>query len=125
MMLQSGFTVILNDFNARSKSWWSDDSTSIEGTKLDSSANINGFNQLISEPTHILSNSLSYVDFTFTDKASLVVDSDVHPTVHEKCQHWVTCCKLSLRLNKATPSTHTHTHAGTHTHTRKIKCFGI
>ena len=35
-MLKSSFTVILGDFNARSRSWWSDDITSYEGSHIDS-----------------------------------------------------------------------------------------
>ena len=34
-IFQLAFTVILGDFNARSKSWWSGDSTTIEGMMLD------------------------------------------------------------------------------------------
>ena len=45
LILQSAFIVILGDFNARSKSWWSDDSTTTESTKLDSLAAIYGFHQ--------------------------------------------------------------------------------
>ena len=34
-IFQPAFTVILGDFSALSKSWWSVDSTTIEGTRLD------------------------------------------------------------------------------------------
>ena len=77
-IFQPASTVILGNFNARSKSWWSGDSTTIEGTRLDSLVSTHGFHELISEPTHILRNSLSCIDFIFTDQPSLVVDSGVH-----------------------------------------------
>ena len=96
-ILQPAFTVILGDFNARSKSWCSGDSTTIEGTRLDSLVSTHGFHQLISEPTHILQNLLSCIDFIFTDQPSLVVDSGVHPTLHENCHHQITYCKLHLK----------------------------
>ena len=76
-ILQPAFTVILGDFNARSKSGWSRDSTSMEGTRLDSLVSTHGFHQLISEPTHVLRNSLSCIDLIFTDQPRFVVDSGV------------------------------------------------
>ena len=97
-MFQPAFTVVLGHFNARSKSWCSGDSTTIEGTRLDSSVSTPGFLQLISEPTHILRNSLSCIDLIFTDQPSLVVDSGVHPTLHENCHHQITYCKLNLKI---------------------------
>ena len=98
------------------KIMWSDDWTAIESTLLDSSSSINGFNRLISEPTHILSNSFSYIDLVFIDQPHLVVDSGVHPTVHENCHHQVTCCNSIFRLNcpplplPPPPLPHTHIH---------------
>ena len=98
-ILQPAFTVILGDFSARSKSWWSGDSTTMEGTRLDSLVSTHGFHQLISESTHILRNSLSCIDLIFTDQPSLVVDSGVHPTVHENWHHQINTANLILRLN--------------------------
>ena len=105
-ILQPAFTVILGDFNARSKSWWSGDSITMEGTRLDSLVSTHGFHQLISEPTHILRNSLSCIDLIFTDQPSLVVDSGVHPTLHENCHHQITYCKLNLKIVYPPPYEH-------------------
>ena len=57
-----------------------------------------GFHQLISEPTHILLNSLSCIDLIFTDQPSLVVDNGVHPTLHENCHYQITYCKPNLKI---------------------------
>ena len=46
------FTIILCDFNARSSVWWTRDKITIEGTQLESHASMDGFHQLISQPTH-------------------------------------------------------------------------
>ena len=97
-LFQPAFTVILGDFNAPSKPWWSGDSTAVEGTRLDSLVSTHGFRQLISGPTHILPNSLSCIDFIFTDQTSLVVDSGFHPKLHENCHHQITYCKLNLKI---------------------------
>ena len=97
-ILQPDFTVILGNFNAQSKSWWSGDSTTMEGTRLDSLISTHGFHQLISEPTHILRNLLSCIELIFTDQPSLVVHSGVHPTLHESYHHQITYCKLNLKI---------------------------
>ena len=70
----------------------------MEGTRLDSLVSTHKFHQLISEPTHILRNSLSCIDLIFTDQPSSVVDSGVHPTLHENCHHQITYCKLNLKI---------------------------
>ena len=101
-IFQPAFTVILGDFNARSKSWWSGNSNTMEGTRLDSLVSTYGFHQLISEPTHILQNLLSCIDLIFTDQPSLVVDSGVHPTLHENCHHQ-TYCKLNYKIVRSSP----------------------
>ena len=42
-MLKSSFTVILENFNARSQSWWSDDIPSYDGSHIDSLTTTYGF----------------------------------------------------------------------------------
>ena len=71
--LKPDFTIILGDFNARSKSWWKDDINKIEGTKIDALTSYHGLHQLISQPTHILENSASCIDLIFTDQLLNVV----------------------------------------------------
>ena len=41
------FTILLGDFNARSKSWWVHDVIKIEGTPIDSISLLYDFSQLI------------------------------------------------------------------------------
>ena len=51
---KSQFTVILDDFNARLSTWWSNDITNINGTLIDSLTTTHDFKQLISDATHLL-----------------------------------------------------------------------
>ena len=46
--------ILLGDFNAKSKSWSVNDTTSEEGTILENLTSLYGMKQLISDPTHIL-----------------------------------------------------------------------
>ena len=92
------FSIILGDFNGRSKSWWQDDINNDEGTKIDALTSYHGLHQLISEPTHILANSSSCIDLIFTDQPNLVTDCGVHPSLHPNCHHQIIYCKLNLNI---------------------------
>ena len=50
-------TVIIGDFNAKSKQWCKIDKTSFEGSQLQLVTSKVGLLQMITEPTHILENS--------------------------------------------------------------------
>ena len=55
--------------------------------KIDAETSQFGLQQLIKEPTHILRNSSSFINLTFTSHPSLVMESGVHPSLHSSCQH--------------------------------------
>ena len=57
-----------------------------------------GFEQLISDPIHILPASSSCIDLIFTDQPNLVVDSGVHPSLHTNYHDQITDCILNLRI---------------------------
>ena len=78
---------MLDDFNAKSKTWWTHDITTNEGAQIESLTSMYGLHQLISDPTHILPNSCSCIDLVFTDRPNLVVDGGVHPLLHPNCYH--------------------------------------
>ena len=93
--LKTPFTIIMGDFNARSKSWWPDYITSPESTDVDSLTTVHRLQHLMSDPTHLLPNSLSCIDLIFTK----AVDNGVHPSLHPNCRHQVIYCKFNLILN--------------------------
>ena len=101
--LKSSFLVILGDFNARSKSWYSDDITTYEGSNIDSLTTTHGLHQLISQPTHLLPTSSTCIDLIFTDQPNLVVNSGAHPSLHKNCHHQITFCKLNLKIEYPHP----------------------
>ena len=75
-------TVVLGDFNAKSRNWCKSDITSLEGSKIDSITSSYGLNQLIQEPTHILNSSSSCIDLIFILQPNLVMESGVHSSLH-------------------------------------------
>ena len=62
-----------------------------------------GLQQLISEPTHLLRNSLSCIDLIFTDQPSLAVDNGVPPSLHPNCHHQIIYFKFSLVIKYLPP----------------------
>ena len=92
------FTILLGDFNARSKSWWVHDITNNKGVHIESISSLYGLSQLISEPTHILQNSSSCIDLIFTDQPNLVINSRIKLSLHESCHHQITYAKFNLQI---------------------------
>ena len=91
-------SIITGDFNARSQSWWSNLILITEGSKLLALSSLNGFSQLINEPTHIQTNSTSCIDLTFTDKPGLSVNYGVHSTLHPNCHHQIIYSTFNLDI---------------------------
>ena len=90
-------------FNARSSNWCKYDISKNEGVQIDSVTSTHGLEQLISEPTHILSNSSSCIDLIFTNQPNLVVDSGTHPSLHPNCHHQIIHCKINLQVEYPPP----------------------
>ena len=97
------FSIILSDFNARSNNWWQGDTQTSEGSRIDYLTTSYGFQQLISEPTRILKNSSSCIHLIFTDQPNLITDSGTHPSLHPKCYHKITFCKINLKITYPPP----------------------
>ena len=97
------FNIVLGDFNARSSAWWSNDTTNNEGTQIECLTSLYGFEQMISEPTHMIQNSSSCIDLMFINQPHLVIESGVHPSLHSKCHHQIIFCKLNLKIHYPPP----------------------
>ena len=102
-MLKSSFTVILGDFDERSRSWWSDDIRCYEGSHTDFLTTTYRFHQLISDPTHLLPNFSSCINLIFTDQPNLAVDTDAHPAFHGDCHHQIIFSKFNLTIEYPPP----------------------
>ena len=61
---------------------------------------MHGFQQRISQPTHLLPQSSSCIDLIFTGQPNIIVDSGV---LHSNCHHQITHYKLSLGIEYPPP----------------------
>ena len=77
-------TVIIGDFNAKSKDWCPNDITIFEGSEHDFLTAQFELSQIINshilkhKPTHILHNSRSFIHLIFTSQPNMVIDSGLH-----------------------------------------------
>ena len=97
------FSIILGDFSARSKCWWSLDKQSKEGDSLFLISSTSGYTQLINSATHIIGNSSSCIDLIFTQQPNLVTSSGVHASLHNNCHHQITFAHINLLIEYPPP----------------------
>ena len=86
-------TVMIGDFNAKSKDWCSINITSSEVSELDFLTSQFGLSEIIEEPTHQLDNSRSCMDLIFTSQPNMVIGSGVHASLHSNCHHQIIYAK--------------------------------
>ena len=85
--------IILGDFNAKSKTWWTHDITTNEGVQIEPWTSTYSLHQHVS----------SCIDLIFTDQPNLVVDSGVYPSLHPNWHHQITYCKFNLFIEYSPP----------------------
>ena len=57
------FVLVIDNSNARATKWWRNEMITVEGAKIELHINFYNLIQIISDPTHILPNSFSSIDF--------------------------------------------------------------
>ena len=91
-------SVVLGDFNVKSSNWYKHDKTTYEGSKIDAITSQFGLQQLIKEPTHILTDSSSCIDLLFTSQPNLLMESGVHSSLHQNCHHQIIYAKINFKV---------------------------
>ena len=82
--------------SAGMQGWYQDNIITFEGCKIDIATFQFGTSQIIKEPTHILSNSASWIELSFTSQPNLVMHSGLHPSLHQNCHHQIVFTKFNL-----------------------------
>ena len=59
--------------------------------------------QLIDEPTNVRGEGMSCIDLIKTDQPNIFVESGVHPSLDEHCQHKIVCGKLNISIPPPPP----------------------
>ena len=95
--------VILGDFNIKSSNWYKHDKTTYESSNIDAITSQFGLQQLIKEPTHVFTDSSSCIDLLFTSQSNLVIESGVHSSLHQNCNHQIIYAKINLKVFYPSP----------------------
>ena len=95
--------ILTGDFNCLSSQWWAGDTDSPGGILLEEVLDTNNLYQLIDEPTNIRDNSLSCIDLIITDQPNLFIESGVHSSLDEHCQHQIVYGKVNVSLPSPPP----------------------
>ena len=90
--------VVLGDLNVKSSNWYKRDKTTYEVSKIDATTSKLGLQQLIKEPTHILTDSSSCIDLLFTSQSNPVMESGVYSSLHQNCHHEIIYAKINLKV---------------------------
>ena len=81
-------SIITDDFNARSKTWWSQYITNSQGSIIDTFTSTFGYHQLINSPTHITNTNSPCIDLIFTSNPSFITEFGIEKSLCEKsCHH--------------------------------------
>ena len=90
---------ILGDFNAKCTNWWPKGVNNAYGLELFNSSTLQGYSQVISEPTNFQPNSNpSCIDLIFTDQPNLIIESGVQATLSNTCHHQIIYAKISFKI---------------------------
>ena len=103
-------TGILGDFNIKSN--LKGDKTSYKDSKIDAITSQFGLQQLINEPTHLVTDSSSCIALIFTSQPNLVMEPGVHSSLHPNCHHQITFAKFNLKIYYPPPQEQETWHYG-------------
>ena len=95
-IFHSFFLSIFGEFNATSKSRWSDDITTYEWSRIESLITSYGLDQILLNPNHLLRNSSWCIGLFFTDQPDLAIEFGVHTSLYPNGLHQIANCKFNL-----------------------------
>jgi len=95
--------IMLGDFNAKLNAWLPNDNNTHEGISINNLTSSYGLTQLINKPTHILPNSSSCIDLIFTNQPNMIINSNVHSSLHPRCHHQIIYAKINFKIHYPPP----------------------
>ena len=92
-------SILIGNFNAQSSNWCKYDISNNEGVQIYyTTSTLHSIEQLICEPTHLISNSSSCTDVVFANHPKLVAASGTHPSLQSNCHLKLFSARLLIRL---------------------------
>ena len=92
-------SIITEDFNARSKNWWSQDITNNQGSIIDTLASTSGYYQLINLPTRMINAISSCIDLIFTSNPNFITEFGIEKSLYaDSCHHSIVFGEMNLKV---------------------------
>ena len=91
-------SMVNGDFNAVCTNWWKDDITNSAGREIASLTSSAGYTQIIDKPTHVINNSVSFIDLIFCSNQNLMSKYGVDASIFDKCHHNIIYGKIGIPL---------------------------
>ena len=91
-------TAVLGEVNGKSHNWCKANITSLKYSKTDTITSSYGLNQFIQEPTHIHNWSSYCNGLILTSQPNLVMESEIHLSLHSNCHHQIAFAKFNLSI---------------------------
>ena len=101
--LKSHCTILMGDFNCRSKQFWPGDTDSSKVIALDELLESNNMTQLIDQPTNLELRGISCVDLIITDQPNLFIDHGIHSSLDNCCHHQIIHGKVNISIPSPSP----------------------
>ena len=95
--------ILTGDLNCHSSQWWPQDMEEPQGMALEELIEPNNLHQLIDEPTNIRGEAMSCIDLIITDQPNLFLQSGVHSSLDQNCQHQIIYGKINISLPPPPP----------------------
>ena len=90
-------TVVTGDFNSHNNAWFNGDKSDNFGTTMQDIFNTRGLSQLVDKPTYITDNANTCIDLVATDQPNLIMNNEIHPSLHTYCHHQMNYVRLNLK----------------------------
>ena len=97
------FIVAIPDFNANSSNWYTVDTTTSEGSKIETTTSQFWLQQIINELTHIQGQSVSCINLILSSQPNLVMSSGIHSSLHQNWYHQIIFAKFNLKVQYPPP----------------------
>ena len=94
---QSPFCCLfIGDYNSHNTAWLGSDRTDSAGELLNDIILQNGFQQLVTEPTHFMGNTKTCIDLVITDQPNLINECCIIPSLHNRCHHFLNHTEINI-----------------------------
>ena len=95
--------LLTGDLNAHNSTWFNGDATDHFGTSTQAIFDKHNLTQLVNQPTYITNNSRTCIDLVVTDQPNLVLNCEIHPSLHPNCHHQINYVKININCPPPPP----------------------